>query len=267
MTEPFWFLLSAGFGVAFASMVVVWLVARRLDNAGIVDGAGALIAALLAFLYFALGEGDPTRKALICGMAAIAQLRLGLYLTRRTVSRHPQEDGRYAELRAQSSGHPWRMFLGLFLLQAFLIALLSSPIAMAASNSAVGLGPWEYAGLALWVVGLLGESLADQQLHAFSAQPANRGRTCRAGLWRYSRHPNYFCQWLIGLAYFVFALGTPDGWVTAFCPALLLFFLTRVSGIPPTEAQALRSRGDDYRDYQRTTSAFVPWFPKRSRGI
>lgn len=264
MTEPFWFLLSAGFGVALALMVFTWLLAKRLDNAGIVDVAWGVISALLAIVYFLLGEGNPTRKAVICAMAAIAQGRLGLHLWRRVAKHHPEEDGRYAELRAQYPCHPWLMFLGFFLLQAFLVALLSTPIALAASNPAVGLGTWEYAGITLWVIGLLGESLADQQLQAFRAQPANRGKTCRGGLWRYSRHPNYFFQWLLWVAYFVFAVGTPDGWVTAFCPVFMLFFLTKVTGIPPTEAQALKSRGDEYRDYQRTTSAFVPWLPKPS---
>ena len=82
------------------------------------------------------------------------------------------------------------------------------------------------------------------------------------GLWRYSRHPNYFFEWLVWVAYCVFAWPSPWGWATIYCPLLMLFFLFRVTGIPMTEEQALRSRGDDYRDYQRTTSAFVPWFPK-----
>lgn len=264
MTEPFWYLVTVGTGAATALMVVTWLLAKRLNNAGIVDVAWGLISALLAVIYFSLGEGDPTRKALICTMAAIAQGRLGLHLWRRVAKHHPGEDGRYAALREQYPRHTWLMFLGFFLLQALLIVLLSAPIAMAASNPAVGLTAWEYAGTGLWMVALLGETAADQQLDAFRSQPENRGRTCQVGLWRFSRHPNYFFQWLLWLAYFGFALGTPDGWITAYCPALMLFFLTKVTGIPPTEAQALKSRGDAYREYQRTTSAFVPWFPGRS---
>ena len=108
---------------------------------------------------------------------------------------------------------------------------------------------------------LAGESAADRQLEAFRRDPANRGKTCRVGLWRVSRHPNYFFEWLVWVAYFVFALASPWGWVTIYCPALMLFFLFRVTGIPATEAQALKSRGEDYRQYQRTTSAFFPWFP------
>lgn len=106
----------------------------------------------------------------------------------------------------------------------------------------------------------MGESVADRQLDRFRRDPANKGRVCRVGLWRVSRHPNYFFEWLLWVAYFTFALASPGGWLTAYCPALMLYFLFRVTGIPTTEAQALRSRGDDYRECQRTTSAFVPWF-------
>jgi steroid 5-alpha reductase family enzyme len=104
--------------------------------------------------------------------------------------------------------------------------------------------------------------VADSQLQSFKSNPANRSATCRVGLWRYSRHPNYFFEWLIWVAFAVFAMGSPYGYVAAFAPLLMLFFLFRVTGIPATEAQALRSKGDDYRQYQRTTSAFVPWFPR-----
>ncbi len=113
----------------------------------------------------------------------------------------------------------------------------------------------------LWLVAMCGEALADFQLDRFRSQPGNKGRTCREGLWEYSRHPNYFFEWLVWVAFFAFATGTPDGWITIYCPALMLFFLFKVTGIPATEAQALKSRGGEYREYQRTTSVFVPLPP------
>jgi steroid 5-alpha reductase family enzyme len=82
-------------------------------------------------------------------------------------------------------------------------------------------------------------------------------------LWRYSRHPNYFFEWLVWVGFFVFALGTEDGWIAVFCPAIMLYFLLKVTGVPTAEEQSLKSRGDKYREYQRTTSVFVPWFPRR----
>ena len=109
----------------------------------------------------------------------------------------------------------------------------------------------------------MGETAADRQLEKFREDPSQRGRTCRAGLWRYSRHPNYFFEWLMWMAYALFAIGSPPwGWLTLGCPAVMLYLLFKVTGIPATEAQALRSRGDDYRQYQQTTNIFVPWFPK-----
>jgi steroid 5-alpha reductase family enzyme len=113
------------------------------------------------------------------------------------------------------------------------------------------------------LVAIAGESLADAQLAAFKRRAA-KGQVCDAGLWRYSRHPNYFFEWLVWVAYFLFALGSPHGWLAFVGPASILFLLLRVTGIPLTEEQSLRSKGDAYRRYQRTTSAFVPWFPKKS---
>jgi steroid 5-alpha reductase family enzyme len=111
---------------------------------------------------------------------------------------------------------------------------------------------------------MLGESVADAQLNRFRANPANKGKTCRVGLWNFSRHPNYFCEWLVWVGYFVYALGSPGGWMAVYAPALMYLFLTRVTGIKATEEHALRSRGEDYRQYQRTTNAFFPWFPRRA---
>jgi len=263
MTEAFWDLLTAGAAAALTLMVAAWMLARRINNAGVVDVAWALGFALVAAIYFFMGEGDPARRTLICAMVAVWSLRLGLHLWMRVAKHHPVEDGRYVALREQYSRHTWLMFFGFFQLQAVLLVILSMPFALTASNPNAGLSSWEWTGAALWLVAMLGEALADWQLGAFRAHPGNKGRTCRTGLWRYSRHPNYFFQWLIWVAFFVFALGTPDGWLSGYCPALMLFFLLEVTGIPATEAQALKSRGAEYRDYQRTTSALVPWFPKK----
>jgi len=109
----------------------------------------------------------------------------------------------------------------------------------------------------------VGESMADRQLAHFRAQPANRGKTCRDGFWRYSRHPNYFFEWLHWFAYVALAVGSPVGWLAWSGPLVMFLFLRFVSGVPYTETQALRSRGDEYRRYQRDTPMFFPWFPSR----
>jgi steroid 5-alpha reductase family enzyme len=110
---------------------------------------------------------------------------------------------------------------------------------------------------------MIGEAVADQQLHNFKKNTANKGKTCQVGLWKYSRHPNYFFDWLVWIGFATFAVTSPWGFVGILSPALILCFLLGLTGIPATEAQALRSRGEEYRDYQRRTSAFVPWFPKK----
>jgi steroid 5-alpha reductase family enzyme len=190
--------------------------------------------------------------------------RLAVYLLTTRVFGHG-EDARYAALRQARGRAANRWFFWFFQAQALLVALLSWPVAAAASDPNPTISPLMWIGAALWMAAVVGESVADRQLSAFKAVPANRGRTCRAGLWRYSRHPNYFFEWLVWVAYAIVATPSPGGWLAWFCPALMLYFLYRVTGIPATEAQALKSRGEEYRDYQRTTSAFVPWLPRRDR--
>jgi len=258
-------MILAGTCLAMAIMVVVWFFARRMNNAGIVDIWWSYGFAPVAIFYGLFGSGQIMRNSLIAAMVCAWSLRLGTHLYRRVMSHHPQEDPRYAALRVQFPKHTWLMFFGFFQLQALLIGLLSVPIALACTNPAPGLGGWEIAGLALWLVGIGGEAVADTQLAFFRAALGNRGRVCDAGLWKYSRHPNYFFEWVIWIAYAVFALGAPWGWLGLISPLLMLLFLTCITGIPPSEAHSLASRGDAYRDYQRRTSPFIPWFPRKSQ--
>ena len=243
-------------------MAVVWIVAKRIRNAGIVDVAWSANFTLLAVLYAAFATGFVPRRLLIGAMTIAWSLRLASYLHRRVMGAHPVEDGRYRKLRERWAPKVDRRFFWFFQLQAGLDLVLAAPLLVACMNPEPAIHPLEWAALALWAVALAGESVADRQLDAFRREPANRGRTCRAGLWGYSRHPNYFFEWLVWVAYFVFALASPWGWATVYCPALMLYFLFRVTGIPATEEQAIRSRGDDYREYQRTTSVFVPLPPR-----
>jgi len=187
--------------------------------------------------------------------------RLGLYLFFTRIWQQPEE-GRYQQLRKEWKRNINFKFLLFFEFQALLDVVLSVPFLVAALNPPPELSFLEIAGLATWAVAMVGEAIADTQLNRFKKNPANKGKTCQVGLWNYSRHPNYFFEWLIWVAWFLFALGSPHGWVAVICPLLMLYFLFNVTGIPATEAQALRSRGEDYRRYQQTTSVFVPWFKK-----
>jgi steroid 5-alpha reductase family enzyme len=265
VNEEIWFLFRAILGSAIVLMLIAWLAARRVNNAGIMDIAWALGFSMAAAICLALGSGAFERKALIAGMVGGWSLRLGIYLSMRLARRRPEEDRRYAALRAQFPRNTWLMFLGLFELQAVLLAVLSVPLIVASVNPAAGLGIFEWCGFGLWLAAVIGETVADRQLSRFTADPTNRGRVCETGLWRTSRHPNYFFESLVWVALFVFALGSPNGWMTVYCPALMLYFLIRVTGIPVTEACAGQLLGSGYRAYQRGTNAFVPWFPKRAQ--
>ncbi len=255
-------LLTALAGLC-AVFALLYAVARRIDNYGIVDIAWSYAFALLAGFYAVAGPGWPVRKALIATMAALWSLRLGTHLYRRVMGHHPVEDGRYVQLRKDWAGNFAAKMFGFFQLQAASIVLLGAAFLVVCLNPAPQLHSLEIAGAALWLLALSGEALADAQLAAFKRDSANKGRVCDVGLWRLSRHPNYFFEWLIWVAFFVFALGSPHGWIAAIGPASILYLLLRVTGIPLTEEQALRSKGDAYRRYQQTTSAFIPWFPQK----
>ena len=243
---------------------LLYLFARKLDNYGIVDIAWSYAFALLALFYAVAGPGWPLRKALLAAMATLWSLRLGTHLYRRVMGHHPIEDGRYVQLRKDWAGNFARKMFGFFQLQAASIVLLGAAFLVVCLNPAPALHLFELIGAGLWLAALSGEALADAQLAAFKRDAANRGRVCAVGLWRFSRHPNYFFEWMIWVSFFVFALGSPHGWVAIIGPASILYLLVRVTGIPLTEEQSLRSKGDAYRRYQQTTSAFIPWFPRNS---
>lgn len=260
---PFVTLLVIGFVIAALGMAIAWIVAVRIDNFGIVDIAWAGAIGVLAVVYVAITPDMPARAWLVLVTAGVWSLRLSTYLYRRIMRHHPTEDSRYQDLRRNwGPALRGRMFW-FFQAQGLAAVFFSLPFALILQNDALSLHGLDIAGAALWTIGMAGESAADWQLAAFKANPRNRGRICNVGLWRYSRHPNYFFEWIIWCGFAVMALAAPLGWMALMCPMVMLWLLLRVTGIPATEAAAVARRGDAYRDYQRTTSAFVPWFPRR----
>jgi steroid 5-alpha reductase family enzyme len=248
------------FGVSLL-MVLTWVFHLRTRNAGWVDVAWAYGLGGLAVIFAWLGPGDPQRRLLVGLLGGLWSLRLGTHLFIR-VWQDPHEDGRYSDLRAEWGGNLALKFFGFFQFQALLDLLLAWPFLLASLDPTPGIHPVAWVGVALWVVSLVGEFLADAQLRRFKQSPLNRGRVCRDGLWNFSRHPNYFFEWLIWVAFALLATPSPWGWTAWACPLLMLYFLVRVTGIPATEAQSLRTKGEAYRRYQREVSAFVPWFPR-----
>jgi steroid 5-alpha reductase family enzyme len=254
-------LFLIGLAIAASCFAIVWGIGVKIKNYGFLDVAWSYGIAVLAPLYAAMGTGYLPRRWAATVIGVAWSLRLGTYILIRVLKHHPAEDPRYEALRARWPGTG--MFLAFFQLQALVVAIFSLPFLLAAFNPAP-LKTVEFIGLIISALALGGEALADWQMSRFKSAPANRGQVCQSGLWRYSRHPNYFFEAVVWVGFALFALGSPYGWIALSCPLLMLYFLLKVTGIPLTEEYAVRSKGAVYREYQRSTSAFIPWFRKSS---
>jgi len=239
--------------------------ARRMDNYGIVDVLWSYAFGPVALLYAALADGWAPRRWLVAALVTAWSLRLGAYLHRRVMSHHPEEDGRYKEMRTRWAKNFTAEMFKFYQLQAVSVVILATPFLLAADRDTPRLTALDYAALALFLIALAGETLADRQLANFKQNPANQGKVCDTGLWAWSRHPNYFFVWLTWVAFALFALPAAWGWLGLIAPAAILYLLLFVTGIPMTEEQSIRSRGDAYRDYQKRVSVFVPLPPKKNR--
>jgi steroid 5-alpha reductase family enzyme len=244
-----------------ALMTAGWVVSLILRNVTVVDSLWGLGFVLVAWLTFALSEGFAGRRWLVAVLTTLWGLRLSAYLTRRNWGKG--EDPRYGSWRQASGERFWIVSLfKVFWLQALFLWVISMvvqvPLAAAAPAHFTA---WDAAGAVLWAAGFLFETVADAQLARFKADPANRGRVMDRGLWRYSRHPNYFGESLIWWGLFLIAFSVPGAWWTVACPALITLVLLKMTGVALTERTIVETR-PAYRDYQRRTSTFIPWFPK-----
>lgn len=238
----------------------VWLVQLRTRNAGAVDVFWPLSIGAAGLLYAALASGSGIARLCVALLALAWSLRLGGYLALRNLGK--AEDARYRQLREQWGVQAGARLFVFFQVQAIAGAALSLSMLAAAGHP----GPVDgqvLLGMAVGILGILGEALADAQLASFKSSPTNRGRVCRQGLWRYSRHPNYFFESVFWSAFPILAWGAPLAWLGFAGPVLITFFLLKFTGVPATEAHSRSSRGAEYEDYLRTTSRFIPWLPKK----
>jgi steroid 5-alpha reductase family enzyme len=257
-----WGLLVVGLVLASSVMAVLWVVQVRIRDATHVDVAWAALIACTAILYARLADGDVAHRVLAAALASIWGFRLAGYLYVNRI-RGKDEDGRYQSLRAKWGRNANRNFFWFFQLQAMFVVFFSLPFTFIALDPDSTISALAWTGVAVWAVGNVGAIVADRQLALWRADPANSGKTARTGLWSWSRHPNYFFEWVNWSGIALVATTAPWGWLAWIVPAGLLFLLFRVTGIPATERQAVRSRAD-YAEYQRTTSAFVPFPPRRT---
>lgn len=248
--------------VILGLVTILWLVSLLLKNSSIVDifwGTGFVIA---NWVYFILApDGFLLRKWLIGTLVTLWGLRLSWHILRRNWGK--PEDFRYQAWRREAgSNFWWRSFFQVFLLQGFLMWIISAPLLTAQRGpQPAHLTPVDILGAALWLIGFIFESVGDLQLVRFKADPANQGRVMDRGLWRFTRHPNYFgdsAQWW---GYYLIA-AVAGGWWTIFSPILMTLLLVRVSGVALLEKTLEAHPG--YQEYIRKTSAFIPWFPRKS---
>lgn len=250
--------LLANFVAIALVFVVIWATSLVLRDASIIDrywGAGFVLIAWFSVLATAPPHG---RATLIAALVTIWGLRLSVYLTWRNWGQG--EDRRYLEMRNNNGGKfAIASLIKVFFLQAVLLWIIALPmqVGIYAASS------WPliaYVGVTLWVVGFAFEAIGDWQLARFKANPSNKGQVMKRGLWRYSRHPNYFGEFLLWWGLYLVAFDAQSWWWTIIGPALLSFLLLRVSGVTLLE-NSIRNRVDGYEDYVRATSSFVPWPP------
>jgi steroid 5-alpha reductase family enzyme len=255
--------LASGAAVG-AAVLALWLVSLAIRDASIVDVFWGLGYVGIAWIAFALGDGDPGRRLAVTVGASLWGLRLAGHLAWR--NHGAGEDPRYARMRSHHGPRFWIVSLAtVFALQGALMLVISLPIQVAQAVAGPPLGPLDGAGLALVVTGLGLETVADLQLARFRADPSQHGRVLDRGLWRYSRHPNYFGDAVVWWGLWLVACSVPWGLWTIVSPALMTFLLLRVSGVALLERGLARSK-PGWAEYAARTSAFVPWPPRTGRG-
>ena len=242
-------------------MTLLWLISLILKDSSIVDifwGAGFVMSVWVAFLSTLESVGPRDWLAVI--LVTLWGLRLSIHILIRNWGKG--EDFRYRKWREENRGKWWWVsFFKVYLLQGVLMWIVAAPltaIQLPAAQDALGI--LDYIGIGLWLIGFYFESFGDMQLARFKANPENKGQLLQSGVWRYTRHPNYFgdaAQWW---GFYLLA-ASAGGWWTIFSPVLMTLLLVRVSGVALLE-KSLKKNKPGYEDYVRRTSAFIPWFPK-----
>jgi steroid 5-alpha reductase family enzyme len=247
-----------------AMMVTGWLISLAYRNVTIVDSLWGLGFVLIAWLTFGMSDGYENRKLLIAILVTLWGLRLSIYLSWRNWSKG--EDPRYGGWREKGGDRFWLVSLfKVFILQALFLWVISVAVQIGQLASTPDRLTWlDGLGAVVWLIGFTFESLGDWQLARFKSDPASKGRVMDRGLWAYTRHPNYFGEFLVWWGVFLITLSTPNSWWTIISPLIITAVLLKMTGIPLTEQELVKNR-PGYSDYVKRTSAFVPWLPAKEK--
>jgi len=250
------------FAAVVAMMIIGWLISLRYRNVTIVDSLWGLGFVLVAWITFFLSDGFIGRKTLIAVLVTVWGMRLSIYLGKR--NRLAGEDPRYGQWRKKSGERFWIVSLfKVFLLQAMFLWVISIVLQYGQLAPKPDKLSWlDILGVFVWAIGFFFEAVGDWQLARFKANPANKGKIMDRGLWAYTRHPNYFGEFLIWWGFFLITLSTPNSWWTVISPLIISAVLLKMTGIPLTEETIVKTR-PGYKDYIKRTSAFVPWFHRK----
>ena len=249
--------------VILGLMILLWVISLIIKDASIVDIFWGLGFVITGWVFFVLTpDGFALRKLLLMILVTLWGLRLSIHIGRRNIGKG--EDYRYQKWRRENGGQWWwRSFFKVFLLQGILMWVISTPLLLAQfyaePNKFIGL---DFLGAAIWGIGFFFEAIGDWQLAQFKANPGNKGKLLTSGVWRYTRHPNYFgdaAQWW---GYYLIALATGSGWWSVFSPVIMSFLLRNVSGVTLLE-RSMKETKPGFAEYVETTNAFIPWFPKK----
>ena len=243
-------------------MIIGWFISLRYQNVTVVDSLWGFGFVLIVWITFFLSEGFAGRKTLIAVLVTVWGMRLSFYLSKRNWG--AGEDSRYGEWRKKSGERFWIVSLcKVFLLQAIFMWVIALVLQFGQLSPTPDYFVWlDILGVFIWIIGFLFETVGDWQLARFKADPVNKGRVMDRGMWAYSRHPNYFGEFLIWWGFFLITLSTPNSWWTVISPLIITAVLLKMTGIPLTEATSVKTR-PGYNDYIKRTSAFVPWFPRK----
>ncbi len=255
-------ILLTNFGAVLLLQTIVWITSVRLRNAGLADVCWGTGFVVVAWLSVALAGSWTLRGTVLASMATLWGLRLSAYLAWRNLGKG--EDYRYRAMREQRPDTFWlTSLLTVFWLQGGLMWIVALPLQWKPGLQ-VSSGVVPALGLVIWSCGWLCESIGDWQLARFKSRPENKGRVMQDGLWRYTRHPNYFGDFLVWWGIYLVAIGTDPAWWLVVSPLLMSFLLLRVSGVALLE-RTIGERRPEYQDYAQRTSSFIPWPPKRGR--